>query len=116
MTQTELSVLETLWNTGKPLCASEILQANPTIKEITLRTTMKNMLEKNLIKVSGITRRTKNFARTFLPTISQEEFYLKNVPADAFKFACAIVQSDTLSENQLETLKAIIEEREKKNL
>ena len=46
MTKTEMLILETLWKSEKPLCAGDILQQNPEIKEITMRTALKNMLKK----------------------------------------------------------------------
>lgn len=46
MTKTEMRILETLWKSETPLCAGDILEQNPDIKEITLRTALKNMLKK----------------------------------------------------------------------
>lgn len=116
MTKTEQIVLQTLWNSEKPMCAAEILENNPGLKEITLRVTIKKMVESKLIKVGGMTQRTKAFARVYLPNITQEELYLKSAKVDTFKFACALLEEDTLSEEQLETLKSMIDERIKKKL
>lgn len=111
MTKTELAVLQTLWNAEYPMCAAEILELNPQLKEITLRATIRSMLQKNLIKVDGMVQRTKAFARTYLPNITQEEVYFKETKMDTFKFACTLLKEASLSENQLETLKTILDER-----
>ena len=68
MTKTEMRILETLWKSETPLCAGDILEQNPDIKEITLRTALKNMLKKDFISVDGMIQRTKNYA-----TFSREE-------------------------------------------
>lgn len=118
MTITEIRVLQTLWTKKRPMCASEIVEENPDIKEITLRTSLKKMQEKELIKVAGMTQRTKNFARTFVPNVTQEDVYhdeiVKASGANPFKFVCSLLKNSTLSDEQCDILKSIIDERSKK--
>ena len=88
MTKTEMRILETLWKSEPPLCAGEILEQNPDIKEVTLRTALKNMLKKDFISVDGMIQRTKNYART-----------------------CTLLREETFSIKELEILKEVIEEK-----
>ncbi len=115
MTKTEMRILETLWKSETPLCAGDILEQNPDIKEITLRTALKNMLKKNLISVDGMIQRTKNYARTFRANVTSEEILYNNAKQitnlSPFKFTCSLLKEDTFSKEELETLKGIIEER-----
>ncbi|MDO4601307.1 MAG: BlaI/MecI/CopY family transcriptional regulator [Eubacteriales bacterium] len=115
MTKTEMMILETLWESETPLCAGDILARNPEVKEITLRTALKNMLKKDLISVDGMIQRTKNYARTFRANVTSEEILYNNAKQitnlSPFKFTCSLLKKDTFSKEELETLKSIIEER-----
>lgn len=115
MTKTEMLILETLWKSEKPLCAGDILQQNPEIKEITMRTALKNMLKKDLISVDGMIQRTKNYARTFKPNITSEEVLYNSAKQitnlSPFKFTYSLLKKDDFSKEELNTLKKVIDER-----
>lgn len=115
MTKTEMMILETLWKSETPLCAGDILAQNPDVKEITLRTALKNMLKKDLISVDGMIQRTKNYARTFKANVTSEEILYHNAKQitnlSPFKFTCSLLKEDAFSKEELEILKGIIEER-----
>lgn len=118
MTTTEIKILKILWEKGRPMCASEILEENPDIKEITLRTTIKKMLDKDYIKVDGMTQRYKNFARTFVPNIKEEEVYMEELGkvsgSNPFDYICTLLKHNRMSEEQYDVLKSIIDERSDK--
>lgn len=115
MTKTERKILETLWNSETPLCAGEILEANPDMKDITLRTALKNMLKKDLISVDGMIQRTKNYARTFRANVTSEEILYHNAKQitnlSSFKLMCTLLQEEPFSREELEALKELIEEK-----
>ncbi len=115
VTKTEMLILDTLWKSETSLCAADIIERNPGIKEITIRTALKNMLKKELISVDGMVQRTKNFARTFRANVTSEEILYNSVKKTTnlspFKFACALLKEDNFSDTELNTLKKIIDER-----
>lgn len=118
MTKTEKRILETLWQENIPMCAAEIAAKNPDLKEITIRTALKNMLKNDLVKLAGITQRTKTFARTFSANVAPEQVYREEINKisglDHFRTACALLGEDKLSEEELGILRSIIDERLKK--
>lgn len=118
MTKTELKILRTLWDSDKAMCAAEILEANTDLKEITLRTTLKNMLNSELIRIDGITQRTKTFARTFTANVTPDQIYCKEFlnsnEISPFKFASALLRNQELSATELDILRNIIDERIKR--
>ncbi len=75
LTNSEEEVLELLWKVQKPLTASEIveLSADKTWKPSYIHLLINSLLKKELIRVSGFSRTTKNYARTFEPTRTKEE-------------------------------------------
>ena len=115
MTKTEMRILETLWKSETPLCAGEILEQNPDIKEVTLRTALKNMLKKDFISVDGMIQRTKNYARTFKANITSEEILYHNAKQitnlSSFALICTLLREETFSIKELEILKEVIEEK-----
>lgn len=118
MTKTEKRILETLWEENTPMCAAEIIARNPDLKEITIRTALKNMLKNDLVKSVGMIQRTKTFARTFVANITPERAYSEEIKKisglDPFRTACALLGEKDLSEEELGVLKSIIDERLKK--
>lgn len=115
MTKTEIKILKTLWENESPMSASEILKKNVDMKDITVRKTLKTMLDNNLIKVDGITQTTKNFARTFSPSITKEQLAFMEISKvselDSFQFASALLERESLSNSQLCKLRSIIDKR-----
>ena len=115
MTNTEIKILKTLWKNEKSMTAAEILKQNPDMKEITVRKTLKSMLNDDLLKVDGMAPTTKNFARTFVPVITKEQFALNEISKvseiDSFQFASTLLKEENLSDNQLCKLRSIIDKR-----
>lgn len=112
MTKTEMLILETLWKSESPLCAGDILKLNPDVKDVTIRTALKNMLKKDLISVDGMIQRTKNYARTFKANVTSEEILYNNAKQitslSSFKLICSLLEEDNFSKEELEILENII--------
>ena len=79
---------------------------------------LKNMLKNDLVKLAGITQRTKPFARTFSANVAPEQVYREEINKisglDHFRTACALLGEDKLSEEELGILRSIIDERLKR--
>lgn len=80
MTTSEREVLELLWQQGKPLTSSEIvaLSEDKSWKPSYIHLMINSLLKKEIIQVSGFKKTTKNFARSFEPTLSKEEFSIQS--------------------------------------
>ncbi|MDC7290408.1 BlaI/MecI/CopY family transcriptional regulator [Blautia schinkii] len=115
MTNTEIKILNTLWENARPMSATEILRQNPEMKEITVRKALKTMLDEKFLRVEGITQTTKNFARTFTPIITKEQYTFKEISKiaqlDVFQFTSALLEKENLSDGQLSRLRSIIDKR-----
>lgn len=118
MTKYEIRILQTLWENDRPMCSYEIAKENPDIKDITLQSTLKRMLENDLLVVGGKVRRTKNYARAYLPNISEETVEAMRVAAlpkkSPVNFIYALLENSNLTPKEAELLKAVIDERTKK--
>ncbi len=75
-TVSELNILRLLWTEQTSLSGSQILEHLPELHlfSTSIYTILNGMVDKGLLTVDGKIKRGKRFARTFKPTIRQEEF------------------------------------------
>lgn len=108
MTKTEKKILQILWDNGTPMCAADIINADAQLKEITVRTTLANMLKKELIRVEGMVHRTKSYARAFVANVTSEEIICREIleskNTTPFKFAKALINGDYMEKEELQEL------------
>ena len=76
LTGSEREVLELLWEEGRPLTSAEIVELSEgkTWKPSYIHLMINSLLKKEIIQVAGFRQATKNYARTFAPTMTREEF------------------------------------------
>lgn len=76
LTKSENEIMELLWKEGRPLSRSEIIELTPdrTWKPASIHILLNSMLEKGAIEVAGFVQSTKNYARTFTPTLTADEY------------------------------------------
>lgn len=81
LTNTEKNILEFLWDYGKPLTASEIVDLYPNRKwkASYIHLALQSMLEKKVIQIAGFKPTTKNYARTFSPAITKEALLVQEM-------------------------------------
>ena len=77
--------MELMWKEGHPLSRSEIIELTPerTWKPSSIHILLNSMLDKNAIEVAGFVQSTKNYARTFMPCVSADNYavmQIKNSP------------------------------------
>lgn len=75
-TVSELSILRLLWEEKEALSGSEMLERLPELNlfATSIYTILDGMVDKGVLTIHGKVRRGKRFARTFVPTVSQEDF------------------------------------------
>lgn len=76
LTKSESEIMDLMWKEGRPLSRSEIIDLTPdrSWKPASIHILLNSMLEKNAIEVAGFVQSTKNYARTFVPTLSADEY------------------------------------------
>lgn len=115
ITPSEYEVLEVMWNAEKELTASEIVKIsqNKTWKSSSVHLLMTSLLKKDLVEISGFKKTTKNFARTFKPSISKSNFILNEALEffnnDLDKFYDMLIEKS--SNDVLKRTKAKIEKK-----
>lgn len=87
ITNSEMQILEVLWDEGEALTSSEIVEVSEdrTWKSSSVHLLLNSLLKKNLVQVAGFKKTTKNYARTFKPSMSREEYSLNQLQQEKKK-------------------------------
>lgn len=108
LTNSEEQMMQLLWQQEKPLTATEIigLSDGKTWKDSYVHLLINSLIKKGLIEVKGFVKTTKNYARTFSPSMSREEYAIKRIKSannyseekipTLFTFLISDVSEDTL--------------------
>ena len=74
LTKSENEIMNLMWKEGRPLSRSEIIELTPerSWKPASIHILLNSMLDKNAIEVAGFVQSTKNYARTFMPTLTAD--------------------------------------------
>ena len=108
LTNSEEQMMQLLWQQEKPLTATEIigLSDGKTWKDSYVHLLINSLIKKGLIEVKGFVKTTKNYARTFSPSMSREEYAIKSIKSannyseekipTLFTFLISDVSEDTL--------------------
>lgn len=119
LTKSEEQIVELLWSCGEPLTSSEIIRnsVDKTWKDSYVHLLINSLMEKGIIEVAGFKKATKNYARTFTPTMSREEYLVLSLTksknynqAQLPKFFKAFIAKTTDS-GLLDELEAVIKNR-----
>ena len=124
LTKSEEEIMNLLWEVGEPLASSEIVSksVNRTWRKSYINLLINSLLNKQMIEVVGVKQMTKNYARTFQPTmskyaysvkriLSQKGFKEKNIP-DLF----AEIIANTENPQILEKMQSQLDERKQEIL
>ncbi|SOB72664.1 Penicillinase repressor [Anaerobutyricum hallii] len=117
LTNSEKEVMDVLWKSDQPLTAREIVVncVKKTWKSSYIHIMINSLLEKEMIQVEGQKRSGKNYARTYKPTMTEDEWYatqLINQAKDRKNFI-SIVFKELLE--QIEDPEKIVELEEEIN-
>lgn len=120
LTKSELEVMETLWQAGRPLARFEILElsVNPSWSPSTIHILLNGLLKKEAIREAGFVKRTKTYGRLYEADISREEYYsdtlfrgrgVQSIPA----FVSMLLRTDDLTMDVVDELEQMLAERKK---
>ena len=117
LTQSQLSIMKTLWAENKAMIASDFVQLDPSLNLNSLQSSLRSLLKKNYIEVSDIVYSGKVLTRSYVPTISADEYAAENIN----EIVNDLLSSNILlhyveTENDIETIKQLqqkLEERKK---
>ena len=119
ITDSEREVLDLLWDVGEPLTSSEMVKmcVDRTWKPSYIHIMIKSLLDKEMIKMAGFKKTTKNYARTFEPAMTREQWSLlqvkqkKSDSGELLKELLASILQEDVDESILDELSEAITKR-----
>ncbi len=87
LTRSEMEIMDVLWEAGEPLSRSDLLERSQekSWKDSSIHILLNGMLQKELIREAGFVKRGKTYGRTFLPTMTREEYYAATVYSHRYR-------------------------------
>ena len=84
LTKSEFAVMEVLWDEGEELTSAEIIQKSKERewKDSSILLIINSLLRKKVVTVAGFKKTTKNYARTFVPVETREQFLVGQIIDD----------------------------------
>lgn len=117
LTQSQLSIMKTLWAENKAMIASDFVQLDPSLNLNSVQSSLRSLFKKIYIEVSDIVYSGKVLTRSYVPTISADEYATENINGIVNNLLSSnILLHYVETENDIETiiqLQQKLEERKK---
>ncbi len=115
LTRSEMEIMDVLWEAGQPLSRSDLLErsAEKSWKDSSVHILLNGMLQKNVIREAGFVKRSKTYGRTFVPTMTREEYFAATVFSHRHKpqivgLIDALLRREDITKEELEQIKTLV--------
>ncbi|MDD7388977.1 MAG: BlaI/MecI/CopY family transcriptional regulator [Lachnospiraceae bacterium] len=82
LTPRDLDVLSVLWDSDRPMTASEITAANPALNKNTVQPVLRKLLKNELVQVADIVYSGTVLSRSYVPSVSRQEVSLYRLSSE----------------------------------
>jgi predicted transcriptional regulator len=118
LTKSELEIMDVLWGCDHALSRSDLLERSEekNWKDSSVHILLNGLLQKGAIKEAGYVKRSKTYDRTFLPTVTREEYFATTIFSHTHKpkivglFAALLKRKD-ITDDQLAEIEKLVQER-----
>jgi len=118
LTKSEMEIMDVLWEDGGALSRADFLerQKEKSWKDSSIHILLNGLLNKGAIREAGVVKRSKTYGRTFLPTMSREEYFAATIFSHRYQpeltglFQALLTRSDVNNE-VLDNLETMIREK-----
>ena len=118
LTRSEMEIMDVLWETGEPMSRADLLARSEekTWKDSSVHILLNGLLQKKAIREAGMVKRSKTYARTFVPTMTREEYFAGTVFCHRHKpqivgLFAALLERPEITRNDLEQIMTLIESK-----
>ena len=110
--------MDVLWEDGGALSRSDFLarQEEKTWKDSSIHILLNGLLNKGAIREAGLVKCSKTYGRTFLPTLSREEYFATTIFSHRHKpelngLFQALLKRPDITKDFLDNLEVMIQEK-----
>ena len=118
LTKSEMEIMDVLWQDGGALSRADFLDrsAQKSWKDSSVHVLLNGLLNKGAIREAGFVRRSKTYGRTFLPTMTREEYFAATIfshryQPDLVGLVDALIRRPDVTVQMLDTLEAQLRAR-----
>lgn len=121
LTRSEMEIMDVLWGENAPLSRADLLARSEekTWKDSSVHILLNGLLQKGAIREAGFVKRSKTYGRTFVPTMTREEYFASTIFSHRHKprivgLMQALLRREDITADELEAIAAAVEKRRQK--
>ena len=121
LTRSEMEIMDVLWGAGVPLSRADLLTRSEekSWKDSSVHILLNGLLQKGAIREAGFVKRSKTYGRTFLPTLTREEYFATTIFCHRHKpeitgLFAALLQRDDITAEELTKIEELVAQRKGK--
>lgn len=118
LTKSEMEIMDVLWEDGGALSRADLLErsAEKSWKDSSVHILLNGLLSKGAIREAGFVKRSKTYGRTFLPTMTREEYFAATIFSHHYKpeivgLIEALLKRQDITAGQMEEISRLVENR-----
>ncbi len=118
LTKSEMQIMDVLWEDGGPLSRSDFLERSEekSWKDSSVHILLNGLLKKGAIREAGFVKRSKTYGRTFLPTLTREEYFATTIFSHRYQpdfvgLMAALLERKDITQEQLAQVEQLIAQR-----
>ena len=118
LTKSEMEIMDVLWEDGGALSRSDFLERSQekSWKDSSVHILLNGLLNKGAIREAGIVKRSKTYGRTFLPTMTREEYFATTIFSHRYQpdlqgLFQALLSRPDVNSATLDSLEALIQKK-----
>lgn len=118
LTKSEMQIMDVLWEDGGPLSRSDFLERSQekSWKDSSVHILLNGLLKKGAIREAGFVKRSKTYGRTFLPTLTREEYFAATVFSHRYQpdfvgLIAALLKRENISQEELSQIEQLLAKR-----
>lgn len=118
LTRSEMEIMDVFWESGEALSRSDLLSKSEgkSWKDSSVHILLNGLLQKDAIRQCGMVKRGKTYGRTFLPTLTREEYFATTIFSHRHKpqmvgLMEALLRREDITPDDLDAISALVEKR-----
>lgn len=118
LTKSEMEIMDVLWESGEPMSRADLLSHSneKTWKDSSVHILLNGLLQKNAIREAGVVKRSKTYGRTFVPTMSREEYFAGTIFSHRHKpeivgLFAALLERNEITAADLDQIRILIDRK-----
>lgn len=121
LTKSELEIMDVLWGSDRALSRTDLLEqsADKSWKDSSVHILLNGLLHKGAIREAGYIKRIKTYGRTFLPTMTREEYFASMIfsfrhQPRIVELIEALLKREDITSDELEAIAALVAARKER--